>query len=126
MLPLQRNKDDRGFILNPFEELRVFSGDIQNFHVCSINKDAVRGNHYHENVEEYILFLGRNFRLVMEDIATGEKSNRLFEESDGSLTKINRKVAHAIKNEGEAPLYLLCFYILENPRPIETVRHQIL
>lgn len=112
--------------MNPFDEIRAKAGDVRSFHVCSLNKGAVRGNHYHENGEEYILFLGGNFRLVTEDMATGEKIDRHFGESDGRLTKINRRVAHAIKNEGEEPLYLLCFYVLEDPIQIDTIRHQIL
>ncbi len=123
--PLERYEDARGFVLNLFEEMSIPSGNIRNFHVCSLEKGAIRGNHYHENGEEYILFLGSHYRFITEDVLSGERE-ALFLEDSGRLMKINRKVAHAIRNEGEEPLYLLCFYISKDPLQVKTVRRQIL
>ena len=100
LLPLDRHEDERGFVLNLFEKISESSGDIQNFHTCSLKKGAIRGNHYHENLEEYILFLGCNFRLVTEDIASQKRQEHCSKGQDGQLIKINRNVAHAISNDG--------------------------
>ncbi len=126
LISLHRHEDKRGVALNPFDEILESYGDIQKFHACSLKKGAVRGNHYHENLEEYILFLGCNFRLLTEDIASQKRQEHYSKGQDGQLIKINRKVAHAIKNEGEETLYILCFYLSKDPVAVETAKHQLL
>jgi len=124
-IPLHPREDARGFVINPFEAISAVSGDIQDFHTCSLRSGAVRGNHYHANGEEYILFLGGNYRLATKNMATEKTEEHCFRETTGRLIKISRNVPHAIRNEGEAVLYILCFYVSKDPASIETIRHLI-
>jgi len=123
---LNLREDERGFVLNLFSEIQAASGEIREFHVCSLNKGAVRGNHYHENAEEYILVLGGEARLALKNPDEINKTERWIKGETVELLKINRNTAHAIRNEGETPLYILCFYVSKDPVDIKTVRHSVL
>ena len=123
-LPLHLRADERGFALNLFSEIQAESGEIREFHVCSLNEGAVRGNHYHENAEEHILVLGGEALLALKNPEETDKAERRIRSIE--LVKINRNTAHAIKNEGQTPLHILCFYVSKEPVDIKTVRHPVL
>lgn len=125
-IDINPHEDARGFVFNIFKDMAISPGDVRDFHVCSMNKDAVRGNHYHKNGDEYIFFLGGNFRLVTRDLNSEANQETCFKDTGGRLIKIDRNTAHAIRNEGDETLYLLCFYVSDIPIQVETIRHQIL
>lgn len=109
-LDLTQNTE-RGWVLFPFEDGQILSGNVKNVHLVSIEPSEIRGNHYHMNKTEFLYIFGGRVLIAVLDLNLDEKI--LYEEIDCSkfpvLLEASPKVAHAIKNIGESLVYLFCY-----------------
>ena len=120
--------DDRGFVCFPFDGDALLNGRYYNVHIPSLNPGTVRGNHVHPEKEECIVIMGRKCRVVAEDQATKVREELYFQDQPDSVLVFPPNVAHAIKNEGNEILYLVCYNLREGGEEgmPETKRAEIL
>jgi len=100
--------DERGASFSvPLEQLD-FLGAAKDVHVASIGPGHVRGNHFHVVRRELIIVLPHEHWSVHWD--TGEGTDVLthtFCDSGATAIAIPPGCAHAIRNDGGTPLWLI-------------------
>ncbi len=100
--------DERGWAFFPFQD---FTGqtpdcDLTSLHVVRTEPGHVRGNHRHPETDEWLhLFGARALVCWEEDGCQGEA----LLDGDDYLLHIPAGVAHAVKNIGDGPLFLVAF-----------------
>jgi len=99
--------DDRGFFAKLADEAMMRSAS--NVHLVSLEPEAVRGNHYHENQTEYIWVVGGRVRFIAVDNETGETLDAVLEGAVAPLVTIPPGISHAFENIGTGTNHLLCF-----------------
>ncbi len=78
-------------------------GDV---HVVSLEPGAVRGNHRHPNVIEWLLVLGAPVTVAWRDLDGAEKRLRV-EGDEPVLLELPPGTPHAVRGEGPGPGYLV-------------------
>ena len=109
-IDISLRRDERGFVCFPFDDDALLRGGYYNVHIPSMNPGTVRGNHYHPGKKEYVVILGGNCRVIAEGPGNQKPGRKLyFEDQPEWMLVFPANVAHAIKNEGDKALYLLCY-----------------
>ena len=99
---LAGHKDQRGFVVNPFEHLEN-TGDITNFHAFSIEKGHSRGNHFHPARNEQILV------VAGEIVVTTAAGLTRLQSNTPSILTIPEGMKHTFFNEGDETAVVLCW-----------------
>ncbi len=116
LTPISFASDERGWSIDPVMRGDFPDGDVKNLHLVSILPGHVRGNHYHETLTEYALFIAGDGLLAVLDRQTGERQEILISTSDGpALVKLPAGIVHAIKNTGVDTLYVLNYSNADHP-----------
>jgi dTDP-4-dehydrorhamnose 3,5-epimerase len=102
-------EDDRGWVAWPIQAQDLKDNCIRHIHVPCLTPGAIRGNHYHRHSIECTLVLNGPCRAVFEDNETGKREEVLVEGPAPVLFEIAPDVTHAFKNEGTAPVFLICY-----------------
>lgn len=95
------SSDERGIVLN-------LSKFIPGLHIVSIEPGKERGRHIHKDQDEVICIIGKGAEIRLKE-KDEEKIFRTTKQIEAF--RIKKGVWHAIKNIGENPIYLVCFYI---------------
>ena len=78
LTPHSFGTDERGWSIDPIFREDFPDGDIKNLHMVSILPGHVRGNHYHEKLTEYALFIAGDGLLAVQDRQNGERQEILI------------------------------------------------
>ncbi len=103
-------KDARGWVLDPLPLAALEGMPLGNLHVASLQPGAIRGNHFHDNAAEWVLFCGGPAALLA---GTGEHAGReeiLISGEEPELFEIPAGLPHAIENRSDREIFLVVFY----------------
>jgi dTDP-4-dehydrorhamnose 3,5-epimerase-like enzyme len=105
---LNNHGDARGFSFSPPAEALDFLGRIADMHLASTGPGAVRGNHYHMRKNEAVIILpGTAWSLHWDDGEGTPTQHRSFPGSTAVLVLVSPGASHAVRNDGEAPMWLV-------------------
>jgi dTDP-4-dehydrorhamnose 3,5-epimerase-like enzyme len=105
---LNNHGDARGFSFSPPAEALDFLGRIADMHLASTKPGAVRGNHFHIRKREAIVFLPGAAWSLHWDEGEGTATHRhTFDGSEAVLVLVSPGASHAVRNEGDATLWLV-------------------
>ena len=100
--------DARGVSFSLGAEQLEFLGRPRDVHVASILPGHVRGEHFHAERRELIVVIHEDdFSLHWDDGADGERHSRRFTGAGVVVVSIPPMAAHAVRNDGLRPLWLL-------------------
>lgn len=99
--------DDRGWVSDLLSAIGISIKSISDFHIVSIKPGKIRGNHFHKNATEWILFLGGKAILLWR--RAGEELVNKIEVAGNSPTlyKIARNIEHSVINYDQCDIYLI-------------------
>ncbi|MDI6852647.1 MAG: cupin domain-containing protein [Deltaproteobacteria bacterium] len=102
------SEDPRGLSFFPFKN-RVSRPDviIPNFHLVSIQPGQVRGNHVHPGHLEWLYPFHGEGDFIWKTTNGGQASRRIA--GHRVLIRIPPGIAHAVRNVGAQPIYLLAW-----------------
>jgi oxalate decarboxylase/phosphoglucose isomerase-like protein (cupin superfamily) len=105
---LHNRGDARGFSFTIPAQAFDFLGRVADMHLASIIPGAVRGNHYHLRKQEAIIFLPDTMWSLHWDEGEGTAvQHRSFDGGTAVLALISPGTSHAVRNDGDAPLWLV-------------------
>ena len=105
---LGNNGDARGFSFTAPSAALDFLGRVADMHLASTLPGAVRGNHYHLAKREAIVVLpGPAWSLHWDEGEGMPAQHRSFAGSSAVLVLTTPGCSHAVRNDGEAPLWLV-------------------
>jgi len=117
--------DERGFSFSAPRETLDFLGRLADMHLASTAPGAVRGNHYHLRRREAIVFLpGTAWSLHWDEGEGTPPQHRQFNGSGAVLVLVSPGASHAVRNDGDAPLWLVACSS-EPYDPAETVARKV-
>jgi dTDP-4-dehydrorhamnose 3,5-epimerase-like enzyme len=106
---LKEHSDERGWVVDPM--VPPFPGvPLGQVHVASLEPGAVRGNHMHPDVTEYVFTWGGPVDVVWQPEG-GELAREEVRSGDLSVFEIPPGVRHAVMNVGEERVYLIAYYL---------------
>jgi dTDP-4-dehydrorhamnose 3,5-epimerase-like enzyme len=106
--PLDNAGDHRGFAFALGGRIQEWLGDVKDAHFATIDPGCVRGNHFHALRKEFLLiFSAQHWTFAWEESAGGATQQRRFEAPGAVLFEIDAGHAHAIRNDGQEPLFLV-------------------
>lgn len=125
ILKLDNTGDQRGFSFTAPPEALDFVGCTADMHVASTAPGTVRGNHYHLRRREAIVILpGPAWSLHWDEGEHTTAQHQAFDGSSGVLILVSPGSSHAVRNDGEAPLWLVACSS-EPYDPTETVARKV-
>jgi oxalate decarboxylase/phosphoglucose isomerase-like protein (cupin superfamily) len=123
---LNNSGDARGFSLAPPRDALHFLGRVADIHLASSGPGAIRGNHYHLRKREAIVFLPGTAWSLHWDEGEGTASQHCsFDGRSAVLVLISPGSSHAVRNDGETPLWLVACSS-EPYDPAETVARKVI
>ena len=114
--------DDRGWVANLLSVIGISITSIGDFHLASIKPGKIRGNHYHKNATEWILFLGGKVTLLWKKV--GRKSVNKIEltGNNPTLYKIPRNIEHTVINNDQFDIFLIAISDNENRGTVKSAK----
>jgi len=117
--------DVRGFSFTVPAEALAFLGRVADIHLASTAPQAVRGNHYHLRRREAIVMLpGAAWSLHWDEGEAALAQHRSFDGGVTVLVMVSPGASHAVRNDGETPLWLVACSS-EPYDPSETVARKV-
>jgi dTDP-4-dehydrorhamnose 3,5-epimerase-like enzyme len=110
-LPESFRQEPRGWFFAPLKNFKMVDQpevDWTTFHTVSLEPGAIRGNHFHPQVTEWLFFFGGPVLLVWQDEGSEIIQKKLIDDNHTFLI-IPPRVKHAVKNESTGTLYLVAF-----------------
>ncbi|MBE9546887.1 MAG: hypothetical protein IMF10_05260 [Proteobacteria bacterium] len=111
-------RDERGWAINPFEVADLLGESAGNLHVVSMKPGAIRGNHYHPDATEWLLFCEGPAKLVWRSRGDDSIHEYLIEGEEPALFEIPPGFEHAVKNISDDAIYLMAFYDTHDPATV--------
>lgn len=100
--------DNRGLSLAMPPEAMQFVRELADVHISSSVSGAVRGNHYHRRKRRAILVMpGIAWSLHWDEGEGTAVQRRIFDGSQAVLVLVPPGVAHAVRNDGTASLWMV-------------------
>ncbi len=99
---LNDHRDDRGFVVNPFEFLSD-TGDISNCHAFSIEPGCKRGNHTHPGRNEQVLVLSGSVTVFHNNETT------ILSAGSPSIFTIPEVTKHTFENNTQKTVVVICW-----------------
>jgi dTDP-4-dehydrorhamnose 3,5-epimerase-like enzyme len=125
IVELPNNGDARGFSFTTPPEALTFLERILDIHMASTAPGAVRGNHYHLRRREAIVVLpGTPWSFHWDEGDATPAQHRSFDGSSAVLILISPHSSHAVRNDGEALLWLVACSS-ETYDPMESVTRKV-
>ncbi|MBD3168418.1 MAG: hypothetical protein GF307_02970 [candidate division Zixibacteria bacterium] len=100
--------DERGWAVNPIPVKMLGNKSFGHIHITSIEPNAVRGNHYHENTIEFLSVFGGEYDFHYKE--DGMEKSRHVPADELVGIKIDSGVTHAVKNIGNNTIYIMAYY----------------
>jgi mannose-6-phosphate isomerase-like protein (cupin superfamily) len=105
---LDNTGDARGLSFTLPSQALSFLGWVSDLHLASTQPGAVRGNHYHLRRREAIVLLpGPPWSLHWDEGLNTPAQHRSFDGSSAVLVLVSPDSSHAVRNDGESPLWLI-------------------
>ncbi len=125
ILRLDNSGDARGFSFTMPSAALDFVGRVADVHLASTAPGAIRGNHYHlHRREAIVVFPGAAWSLHWDEGEGTAPEHRSFDGSGAVLALVSPGGSHAVRNDGEATLWLAaCSSELYDPT--ETVARKV-
>lgn len=98
--------DARGWGLRPVEKSGLPYGGVGDVHVVSLEPGAVRGNHHHPGVTEWMLVFGAPVTLAWRDPDGAVRTVRV-DGPEPVFAEVAPGVPHALRCEGPGTAYLV-------------------
>lgn len=122
---LGNSGDARGFSFTAPREALDFLGRVADMHLASTGPGSVRGNHYHLRRHEAIILLpGTSWSLHWDEGEGTTTQHRQFDGGSAVLVMVSPGGSHAVRNDGDAPLWLVACSS-EPYDPQETVARKV-
>jgi len=100
--------DERGPSFSVPEPALEYLGGVANVHFGLSKPGAVRGNHYHvRRREALVVFPGPRWSLHWDEGEGSTPSQRSFDGGQAVLVLLEAGVSHAVRNDGEQPLWVM-------------------
>ena len=116
IVELPQAGDERGVSVSVLADQLTWVQPVQDLHFASIRAGAVRGNHVHTSKHEAIAVAAMGQWSLHWDEGVGtEAGHRVFTGESAVLVEVPPLWAHAIRNEGEADLWIVAI----SDRPYE-------
>jgi mannose-6-phosphate isomerase-like protein (cupin superfamily) len=126
IIELANTGDGRGYSFTAPSEALDFVGRIADMHLAATAPRAIRGNHYHLRRREAIVVLpGSAWSLHWDEGARTPAQHRNFNGSGAALVLVSPGGSHAVRNDGESPLWLVACSS-EPYDPKETVARKVI
>src|SRR5580692_6401058 len=104
---LPNTGDARGYSFTAPSEALDFVGRVADMHLASTAPRAIRGNHYHlRRREAIVIFPGPAWSLHWDEGEGMPAQHRDFNGSSAVLVLVSPGGSHAVRNDGESPLWL--------------------
>lgn len=114
LIDIKTHVDHRGQLKKIAVKSMLEQGqEIEEVYVLYSEKDAIRGNHYHEKTIEYFTVLSGEALMVFGDINLKAIETKKLKADDNQALRIDPYIVHAIKNESEEPLIVLAVSLKE-------------
>jgi oxalate decarboxylase/phosphoglucose isomerase-like protein (cupin superfamily) len=105
---LNNTGDVRGLSFTLPSQALDFLGRVSDLHLASTQPGAVRGNHYHLRRREAIVLLpGTAWSLHWDEGVSTPTHHRSFNGGSAVLVLVSPGTSHAVRNDGETPLWLI-------------------
>ena len=105
---LGNNGDARGFSFTTPTEALDFVEPVADIHLACTAPGAIRGNHYHLRRREAIVLLpGTAWSLHWDEGEGMPAQHRSFAGNSAVLVLVSPGASHAVRNDGDAPLWLM-------------------
>ena len=125
IVELANTGDGRGYSFTAPSEALDFLGRVADMHLASTAPGAIRGNHYHLRRREAIVVLpGTPWSLHWDRGEGMARQHRLFNGASAVLVLVSPGASHAVRNDGETPLWLVACSS-EPYDPKETVARKV-
>jgi oxalate decarboxylase/phosphoglucose isomerase-like protein (cupin superfamily) len=125
IIELNNAGDSRGFSFTLPPEALDFLGRVADIHLASTLRGAVRGNHYHLRRREAIVMLPSGaWSLHWDEGKDMAALHRNFDGRAAVLILVSPGSSHAVRNDGETPLWLVACSS-EPYDPTETVARKV-
>lgn len=112
LLPRQKHVRDDGWLAELIS-MKYTDHPFCGIHsyIVSICVGRSRANHFHRKKEEWIAPVAGTARLLLEDMATGEREFVLLDSrsQDYGLVFIPPSIAHSVQNTGEEDAVVIVF-----------------
>jgi oxalate decarboxylase/phosphoglucose isomerase-like protein (cupin superfamily) len=107
-LKLRNKGDARGSSFTAPAEALEYVGRAADVHFASIEPGAVRGNHYHVTGRMAIVVLpGSKWSFHWDEGEGTQPQHRAFDGSGAILVLVAPEASHAVRNNGEPPLWMV-------------------
>ena len=100
------SRDQRGWVANPLM-LPHFPRQFGHLHLVSMEPGAVRGNHYHRTLKEWLFAFGNQYSFLWK--VKGKISQRFIPADKMVVIEIPPGITHTIRNESNEIIYLLAY-----------------
>jgi mannose-6-phosphate isomerase-like protein (cupin superfamily) len=122
---LDNHGDGRGFSFTIPTEALDFVGGVADIHLASTAPVEIRGNHYHLRRREALILLpGTAWSLHWDEGESTPPHHREFDGSSAVLVLVAPGASHAVRNDGETPLWLVACSSLPYD-PAESVARKV-
>ena len=126
IIELDSAGDARGYSFTAPPEALDFVGRVADMHLAATAPGAIRGNHYHLRRREAIVILpGPPWSLHWDEGEHVPAQHREFNGSGAVLVLVSPGASHAVRNDGESPLWLVACSS-EPYDPTETVARRVI
>jgi oxalate decarboxylase/phosphoglucose isomerase-like protein (cupin superfamily) len=126
IIELDSAGDARGYSFTAPPEALDFVGRVADMHLAATAPGAIRGNHYHLRRREAIVVLpGSPWSLHWDEGEHAPAQHREFNGSGAVLVLVSPGASHAVRNDGESPLWLVACSS-EPYDPTETVARKVI
>ncbi|PJA27389.1 MAG: hypothetical protein CO189_07140 [candidate division Zixibacteria bacterium CG_4_9_14_3_um_filter_46_8] len=100
--------DERGWTVNPIPFDLLSKNTFGHIHITSAVPGAIRGNHFHSKLNEFLFVFGGEYDFYYE--LGNEIICRRFDENELFGIQINCGVSHALKNTCGKMIYIASYY----------------
>lgn len=114
--------DDRGWGLDLLTASGRNTKPIGDLHAVSMKPGKIRGNHYHENSTEWILFLGGKAKLIWRKVGGQSINSVIISGLTPTLYEVPPNIEHAIINEDQCDIYLVSMNDMENRGTVKSTK----
>jgi dTDP-4-dehydrorhamnose 3,5-epimerase-like enzyme len=131
IVELKKMEDKRGFLVEFLSAPELPEGmeKFSQIYVTTLAPGSIRGNHYHKNKLEWVGAVAGKIRVLLENVATGEKEEIILDSGDKTLKRVLVKasVAHAYENVADCTSVLVVYTNeVYDPAHTDTYEHKLL